>query len=75
MRDKNEPIKGCASLSADGKKLLVGEYIPRIGMEGSIKAEGRDVVPSPYLNGMLDKFLNGKFKSGLCENRICKRTI
>ena len=56
MRDNNEPIKGCASLSTDKEKLLVGEYISRIGMEGSVKAEGRDVIPSPYLNGMLDKY-------------------
>jgi len=61
IKNKNEAIKGCASLSKDKKKLLIGEYIQRIGMEGSIKAQGRDIVPSPYLNGTLDKFLDGSF--------------
>jgi len=60
MRDPDEAIKGCASLSKDRKKLLVGNYIPRIGLYGSVKAEGRDVIPSPYLSGTLDKFLDGK---------------
>ena len=40
-------------------------------MEGSIKAEGRDVVPSPYLNGMLDKFLDGKFTPVFETSRGC----
>ena len=71
MRDKNEPVKGCASLTTDNKKLLVGEYISRIGMEGSVKAEGRDVIPSPYLNGMLDKFLDGKFTPVFETSRGC----
>ena len=49
MKEKDEAIMGCASISKDKSKLNVGEYIPRIGMEGSIKAEGRDII---------DKLLN-----------------
>ena len=33
------------------KKLLVGDYIARIGMEGSAKSGGRDLIPSPYTTG------------------------
>tara|TARA_B110000196_G_C21009883_1_gene597329 strand:- start:115 stop:870 length:756 start_codon:yes stop_codon:yes gene_type:complete len=71
MKAKNKPIKGCASLSANGKELLVGEYINRIGMEGSIKSEGRDVIPSPYLTGLLDKFLDGKMMAAFETARGC----
>ncbi len=60
LKSKDVPIKGCASISKDKKKLLVGDYIPRIGMDGSIKAHGRDIIPSPYTSGLLDKFLDGK---------------
>ena len=61
LKSKNQPIKGSASISKDKKKLLVGDYFPRIGMSGSIKAHGRDIIPSPYTSGLLDKFLDGKF--------------
>jgi len=71
LQDKNEPIKGCVSLSKDKKELLVGEYISRIGMLGSVKAEGRDIIPSPYLNGMLDKFLDGTFQPAFETSRGC----
>ena len=71
MQDKNESIKGCVSLSKDKKELLVGEYISRIGMLGSVKAEGRDIIPSPYLNGMLDKFLDGTFQPAFETSRGC----
>tara|TARA_Y100000294_G_scaffold177493_1_gene203037 strand:- start:155 stop:2284 length:2130 start_codon:yes stop_codon:yes gene_type:complete len=71
MKDKNESVKGCASISKDKKKLSVGEYIPRIGMAGSIKTEGRDIIPSPYLTGLLDKFLDGKLVPVLETARGC----
>ncbi len=71
MRKKNNPVKGCASLSIDKQSLLVGEYIGRIGMEGSIKSEGRDVIPSPYLTGLLDKFLDGKMMAAFETARGC----
>ena len=53
------PINGCASISVDNKKLLVGKYMSRIGMEGSVKSQGRDIILSPYTTGLLDKFLDG----------------
>ena len=30
-------------------------------MEGGIKADGRDVIPSIYTSGMLDKYLDGNY--------------
>ena len=71
MKDKDQPIKGCASVSKNESKLLVGEYIPRIGIEGSVKADGRDIIPSPYLSGLLDKFLDGTFQPSFETARGC----
>ena len=71
IKDKNESIKGCASISKDKKKLAVGDYIPRIGMDGSVKLKGRDVIPSPYTTGLLDKFLNGKLEPAFETARGC----
>ena len=65
------PVSGCASLSLDKKRMLVGNYIPRIGMEGSVKSHGRDIIPSPYLTGMLDKFLDGSFVPSFETARGC----
>tara|TARA_B100001540_G_scaffold300060_1_gene305128 strand:- start:971 stop:3082 length:2112 start_codon:yes stop_codon:yes gene_type:complete len=67
--DKNLP--GCASISVNKEKLLVGKYVPRLGMEGSVKSEGRDEIPSPYLSGILDKFLNGKYVPAFETARGC----
>ena len=71
MKEKDEPIKGCASVSKDKSKLLVGMYMPRIGMDGSVKKEGRDVIPSPYTTGLLDKFLDGTFIPAFETARGC----
>ena len=71
MKNKNLPIKGCASVTKDGVKLLVGESIPRIGLQGSVKAQGRDIIPSPYLSGLLDKFLDGIFTPAFETARGC----
>tara|TARA_B100001093_G_scaffold106643_1_gene98990 strand:+ start:2278 stop:4386 length:2109 start_codon:yes stop_codon:yes gene_type:complete len=71
MKEKDEAIMGCASVSKDKSKLNVGEYIPRIGMEGSVKAEGRDIIPSPYTTGLLDKFLDGKYVPSFETARGC----
>ena len=71
MKEKDESIKGCASLSMDKTKLNVGEYIARIGMDGSVKAQGRDVIPSPYTTGLLDKFLDGKYVPAFETARGC----
>ena len=71
LKDKDEPIKGCASLSKKKEKLIIGEYITRIGMDGSVKAQGRDVIPSPYTTGLLDKFLDGTFVPAFETSRGC----
>ena len=71
MKENDQSIRGCASVSKDKKKLLIGEYVARLGMEGSVKAEGRDVIPSPYLNGMLDKFLDGTYQPAFETSRGC----
>jgi len=71
MNEKNIAIKGCASISKEKNKLLVGDFISRIGVHGSVKAEGRDVIPSPYTTGLLDQFLNGKFEPAFETARGC----
>ena len=71
MKKDDKPFKGCASLSNNKEVLLIGDYIPRLGMDGSLKAEGRDEIPSPYLSGILDKFLNGKYVPAFETARGC----
>ena len=41
------------------------------GLEGSVKADGRDIIPSPYLSGLLDKFLDGTFQPAFETSRGC----
>ena len=60
LKKNDIPIDGCASISLNKDKLLVGKYIARIGMQGSVKTNGRDIILSPYTTGLLDKFLDGK---------------
>jgi radical SAM superfamily enzyme YgiQ (UPF0313 family) len=71
MIDKDKPIRGCVSLKKDMNGLHIGDYIPRIGMSGSVKNEGRDVIPSPYTTGLLDKFLDGSFVPAFETARGC----
>ena len=71
MKKDNTPIKGCVSLSNNKDKILIGEYVSRLGMEGSVKSEGRDAIPSPYLSGLLDKYLNGKYVPSFETARGC----
>ena len=71
MKSSDTPLKGHASLSNNKKKLLVGDYISRIGMHGSVKAEGRDIIPSPYTSGLLDKFLDGSYEPAFETARGC----
>ena len=71
LKADDKPVKGCASLSKDKKKLLSGKYIPRIGMEGGLKVDGRDIIPSIYTSGMLDKYLDGKFIPAFETARGC----
>jgi radical SAM superfamily enzyme YgiQ (UPF0313 family) len=71
MKKEDKPLLGCASLSNNKEILLVGDYVARLGMEGSVKAEGRDEIPSPYLSGILDRFLNGKYVPAFETARGC----
>ncbi len=59
MRRQNVHVPGFASLSHDHRELLDGRSVNRIGLEDRIV--GRDVIPSPYLTGLLDKYLNGRY--------------
>ncbi len=69
--NKDKPIRGCVSVKKNKKELNVGSYMPRIGMFGSVKTEGRDVIPSPYTTGLLDKFLDGTFSPAFETARGC----
>ena len=71
MKDRDEPMKGCVSLTKEKNKIHIGEYMTRIGMKGSVKSEGRDTIPSPYTTGLLDKFLNGVFVPSFETARGC----
>ena len=54
MRDTEELVDGCASVSKFKSKLLVGKYIPRIGTERSVKAFGRYLMQ--YVSRGMDVF-------------------
>ena len=69
MKKNNVVVNGSMNLCFDNKKLLIGAPILRLGL--SNKIDGRDCIPSPYLTGMLDKFLNGKFIPSFETARGC----
>ena len=69
MRKNNVKPDGVMNLSYDSKELLIGAPILRLGL--SNKVDGRDCIPSPYLTGILDKFLNGKFIPSFETARGC----
>ena len=69
MENFNVIAEGSMKLSSDKQNLLVGEPILRRGL--SNKIDGRDYIPSPYLTGILDKFLNGKFIPSFETARGC----
>lgn len=71
MKNKDLPVKGCVSVKKNKLELHVGNYMPRIGMFGSVKSEGRDIIPSPYTTGLLDKFLDGSFSPAFETARGC----
>ena len=71
LKSLDKPLDGCANISLDKSKLHVGKYINRIGMQGSVKNNGRDVIPSPYTTGLLDKFLDGTFVPAFETSRGC----
>lgn len=59
MRKKNLEIPGSMNLDFSEEQLLVGKDIPRLGLHNKI--DGMDCIPSPYLTGLLDPYLNGKY--------------
>ena len=71
LKENFKSIKGSVNVNKDKNKLEIGEYIPRIGMEGSVKAYGRDIIPSPYISGLLDKFLDGTYVPAFETARGC----
>ena len=66
MKEKNTIVNGTMKLSLDKKELIIGIPVPRLGFGSSPNKDdtatiGLDIIPSPYLSGTLDKYLNGKF--------------
>lgn len=57
-----KPIDGCITRGSDGKPQF---SIP------SIRIKSLDEIPSPYLNGLMDKFFDGKLSPMLQTNRGC----
>ncbi len=66
----NNPIDGCVFIDPKTREnkpvLITGKYLERI--------KDLDEIPSPYLNGMLDKFFDGKLTPFLETNRGCPFT-
>ncbi len=65
------PIDGCMFIDPKTRetnepKLISGKYLERI--------KDLDEIPSPYLNGMLDKFFDGKLTPFIETNRGCPFT-
>ena len=69
MKEKNLVVNGSMSLSSDKKRLLVGNPVNRLGLKN--KVDGLDIIPSPYLTGLLDKYLNGKYIPSFETARGC----
>ena len=67
----DNPIDGCVFIHPDTRgqedpKFVVGKYLERI--------KDLDEIPSPYLNGMLDKFFDGRLRPFIETNRGCPFT-
>jgi len=69
MKKENIIPDGAMALSYSKQDLLIGKPIARLGL--SNKVDGRDCIPSPYLKGYLDKFLNGQFIPSFETSRGC----
>ena len=68
MKNEEVPLTGHASLSKDQTKLLIGKYVARIGMKGSVKSEG---TKKKEFFELLDKFLDGSFEPAFETARGC----
>ncbi len=62
----DNPIDGCVFIHPKSKKFTSGNYLERIN--------DLDEIPSPYLNGMLDKFFDGMLTPFIETNRGCPFT-
>jgi radical SAM superfamily enzyme YgiQ (UPF0313 family) len=69
LKERHIAPKGAMCLSNNKKELLIGPPILRLGLNN--KVDGRDCIPSPYLTGLLDKYLNGKFIPSFETARGC----
>ena len=69
LRERNIAPKGAMSLTNNKNDLLIGDPIMRLGLNN--KVDGRDCIPSPYLTGLLDEYLNGKFIPSFETARGC----
>ena len=63
------PVGGTCAINPQTKKIIIGKPLPRIGLGN--KVGGRDIIPSPYTSGMMDKFLNRHFIPSLETQRGC----
>jgi len=59
----DSPVSGCVYIHPKKKILIKGEKPGRI--------QSLDDIPSPYLNGMLDKFFDGRLSPFIETNRGC----
>ena len=62
----SKPIDGVVFVHPETKKFIKGNYVDRI--------KDLDEIPSPYLNGMLDKFFDGNLTPFIETNRGCPFT-
>lgn len=60
--EKNEALPNCAYLGSEDQ-LVLGDILPRI--------TDLDVIPSPYLDGLMDEFFDGKLVPMLETTRGC----
>ena len=69
LKERDIAPKGTMCLTSNKEQLLIGDPILRLGLNN--KVDGRDCIPSPYLTGLLDKYLNGKYIPSFETARGC----
>jgi radical SAM superfamily enzyme YgiQ (UPF0313 family) len=60
---KSQPQSGIMSIHPETGNLVVGDPIPRL--------MNMDDIPSPYLNGLMEKWFNGKYAPSIETARGC----
>jgi radical SAM superfamily enzyme YgiQ (UPF0313 family) len=58
-----KPLNGCVFIHPEKKELIIGEE--------PVRVKALDDIPSPYLNGMMDKFFDGRLTPFVQTNRGC----